>query len=344
MADPSTSPSGSGNDGLITSALQGGSVGNPPVVPGYASFNGSSGGIGTGMVPGDSISVGPYTITLTGDIQASDTVPTSAGRGSQVSQGQSDTGNIKAGLGGKQSTTTVQQLIQEFASWSLTQYQQFKQQAYQAGLITSANANKAEVLTAWQLVVQEASKDRLTTDQLLKNATNGGWNAMNPAYVTGDVGLPSTGNSYNAPDAPANGTTQTSYISYMDPATVQGTLADSYYRLLGRMPTQEEYQKELNDVYQYENDANTGKFESKSTTSGGSNSSPDGKSTNTSENIVSQRGIGTRGAEFLAGQAAMNDPDYGRYQAATTYFHAFMQALAGPAAGMQASGPTVTSP
>lgn len=343
MADSSTA-SGNPNDSLITSSLQGGSIGSPPVVPGYDTSGNSTGGIGTGITPGSAISVGSYTITLTGDIQPTDLVPTSTGRGSKISQGQSDTGNVKVGQGGQPSTNTVQQMIQSFTNWSLTQYQQFKQQAYQAGLITSANASKAEVLTAWQLVVQEASKDRVTTDQLLKTASNGGWNAMNPVYVTGDVGLPSTGNSYNAPDAPSQATNRTVYTSYMDPATVQGTLADSFYRLIGRMPTQEEYDNYLKNVDQYEQDANTGKFESKSTDTGGANTAPGGKTSNTTENVVAQRGLATRGAEFLAGQEAMNNPEYGQYQAATTYFHALMSALGAPAAGMQASGPTVTSP
>jgi hypothetical protein len=152
---------------------------------------------------------------------------------------------------------------------------------------------------------------------------------------------------------------------------VQGTLADAFQRLMGRNPTNAEYQAYMTLVTNYENAANTGKFETniKLTDSQKFNdkgqvvdkttgtpidpsqvqtdvtdASQQNTNTQTMQNIVSQRGLGTRGAQFLAGQAAMNAPGEGNYQAATTYFNAFMKSLAGPAAGMQASGPTNTAP
>lgn len=244
-----------------------------------------------------------------------------------------------------------------------TQRQKYIDEMYAAGLLSSKKApSAAEVAFAWQLVTQEAalqyatngsSSDMRSPDQVLAKAAAVGWNNIGARQAPGDVGVNGTGNLNNAVDSTSQ--SQTVYKSYVDPATAMGTLADSYFRLMGRNPTSKEYNAFLQTVYGYENEVNTGS--DKTVTKGPITGSIDPNTglpvdqagtptsgTDAQTNTVSQRGIGTRGLQFIAGQQALSSPEEGAYQAATTYFNAFIKALQGPAAGMEASGPTVTIP
>ncbi len=250
-------------------------------------------------------------------------------------------------------TDSVQSQINSIQDWygNATVRRQIIQQMFDAGLLTTTkNPSAEEVTLAWALVVQEASlKGQITPQELLAKAAQGGWNATNPTLSASDGQLRGTGEYQNSSDT----SSQTIYKSYLDPATVMGAQADAWYRLVGRNPTSAEYQAFLSQVYGYQQAENTGKFEGKDKIPGTidpttgqmvpQDQTAPGTST-TQTNVVSQRGIGTRGLEFLAGQAALAQPETGPYQAATTYMNAFVKALSGPAAGMSASGPTTVAP
>jgi hypothetical protein len=125
---------------------------------------------------------------------------------------------------------------------------------------------------------------------------------------------------------------------------------------MGRNPTNAEYSAFMQSLYSYQNAELTGsdKTTSKGPDTGASIDPQTGQpvdqsgtstgGTSTQTNVVSQRGIAQRGVQFIAGQQALASPEEGAYQAATTYFNAFIKALSGPASGMQASGPTNTTP
>lgn len=265
-----------------------------------------------------------------------------------------------------EASDTVASKLAEITDWygNATKRSQMIQQMYAAGLVTSKKSpSAAEVATAWALVVQEAALQNqagqpISPEDLLAKAAKSGWNSIGATLTPDASGAVGTGNLNNAADASTT-TSQTIYKSYLDPATIMGAQADAWFRLMGRNPTQAEYNAFLNSVLQYQDASNTGKFESQTkdpsdkvtgdTTSSGQPVGPQGTPNGsmdptTSTSIVSQRGIGTRGLQFLAGQAALANPEEGAYQAATTYFNAFIKALSGPAAGMQASGPTTTVP
>lgn len=259
---------------------------------------------------------------------------------------------------------TLKQELASIQDWyaNTTTRTKYINEMYEAGLIPSKKSPTAEeVALAWQLVVQESAlqladqngdKEMQSPEQVLAKAAKQGWNAINAKQAVGDVQVHGTGNANNS--AETSSQSETIYKSYVDPATAMGTLADSYFRLMGRNPTQGEYQAFLNSVYNYQEQENTGKFETKEKgpTTGSVDTStgqPVDQSgitggTATQTNVVSQRGIGTRGVQFLAGQQALASPEEGAYQAATTYFNAFIKALQGPASGMEASGPTITVP
>lgn len=243
-----------------------------------------------------------------------------------------------------------------------TRRQKYIDEMYAAGLLSSKKSpSAAEVALAWQLVVQEAALQTAdpasepgmrTPEDVLAKAAQSGWNSLSAKQAIGDVGANGTGNLNNSTETSSQ--SETVYKSYVDPATAMGTLADSYFRLMGRNPKPGEYNAFLHTLYSYQEQENTGKFE---TTEKGPNvggvdpttgqpvdQSGSSGGTATQTNIVSQRGIGTRGVQFLAGQQALASPEEGAYQAATTYFNAFIKALQGPASGMAASGPTVAIP
>lgn len=263
--------------------------------------------------------------------------------------------------GFEEASNTVGSKLAEIQDWygNATKRSQMVQQMYAAGLVTSKKSpSAAEVATAWALVVQEAALQELSgqsisPEDLLAKAAKTGWNSIGASLTPDAAGAVGTGNLNNAADA-ATTTSQTTYKSYLDPATIMGAQADAWFRLMGRNPTQKEYNAFLSTVLTYQDESNTGKFETQT-------KDPGDKLTGDSANnaagmpaaqtdptnatsIVSQRGIGQRGLQFLAGQAALSNPEEGAYQAATTYFNAFIKSLSGPAAGMQASGPTNTVP
>jgi hypothetical protein len=246
-----------------------------------------------------------------------------------------------------------------------TTRQKYIDEMYAAGLLSSKKSpSAAEVAFAWQLVTQEAALQYATEtsptemrspDSVLAAAAKAGWNNLIGAkQAPGDVGVNGTGNLNNSTDTTSQ--SETVYKSYVDPATAMGTLADSYFRLMGRNPTSGEYNAFMTTLYNYQNEVNTGsdKTTTKGPNTGGNVDPTTGMpvdqsgtttgGTNTQTNTVSQRGIGTRGVQFMAGQQALASPEEGAYQAATTYFNAFIKSLQGPAAGMEASGPTVTIP
>jgi hypothetical protein len=261
---------------------------------------------------------------------------------------------------------TFQSALSSIQTWyaNNTLRQKYIEEMYAAGLISSKKSpSAAEVAFAWQLVTQEAALQYATEgsasemrspDSVLAQAAKAGWNNLIGAkQAPGDVGINGTGNLNNKVDSTSQ--SETVYKSYVDPATAMGTLADSYFRLMGRNPKPGEYNAFLTTLYNYQNEVNTGsdKTTTKSPDIGnnvdpttGLPVDPSGTTvgTNTQTNVVSQRGIGTRGIQFMAGQQALASPEEGAYQAATTYFNAFIKALQGPAAGMEASGPTVTIP
>jgi hypothetical protein len=336
----STSTSSNATDSQIQQALNGASAGAPPAVPGY-----NSGQVGSSTLSsvtgGPTVVVGRYTLSLNVD-------PNTKVPGSFNPQGlgqaalQLPPGAFQQEAAASQSYT-VAQLLQQFSTWGQDQLAKFKADAYAAGLVSSAKPSLTETLIAYQAVVEEAASQGKPWQQLLDQATTAGWNQTATVHTLADYGLSGSGNSATsgAGGSDSSKTTETTYVSYLDPATAQGALSDAMYRLIGRTPTAQEYQAFLNSLYAYQNEENTGKFDTVNTDKTGTA----GDSTsNVTQNIISQRGVGQRGLQFLAGNAAMQNPDYGPYQAATTYFHAFMQALTGPAAGEQQSGPTVTAP
>lgn len=252
--------------------------------------------------------------------------------------------------------------LAEIQDWygNTTKRAQIVQQMYAAGLVSSKKSpSAAEVINAWSLLVQEAALENqvggkaTTPEDLLAKAAKVGWNSVSAQLTPDSTGVQGTGNLNNAADASTT-SQQTIYKSYLDPATVMGAQADAWFRLLGRNPTQQEYTSFLHSIMAYQDAENTGKFETQtkdpSDVLKGAAATDQAAIADTQQDpstmttTVSQRGIGTRGLQFLAGQAALSNPQEGAYQAATTYFNAFIKALSGPASGMQASGPTTTVP
>lgn len=343
MASPAPAPSVNATDQALAAGMSQGSAGAPPAVPGYGSLTTSGLNTLVGESGQNTITIGRYTLSL--NVDPNTKIPGTFNPSGIPAAADQMPPAAYAQESAAAQTLTVAQLLQQFTTWGPIQLAKFKQDIYAAGLVSTPKPTTAETLVAYQAVLEEAASQGKPWQQLLDAAKDAGWNQTATVHTLADYGLTGSGNSSSSGHggSTSSSVNQTTYISYMDPATAQGALSDAFYRLLGRTPTSQEYQAFLNSLYSYQQDENTGKFDTTTTDKTGS-AATGGTSSDTTQNVIAQRGVGLRGVQFLAGNAAMQNPDYGQYQAATTYFNAFMKALAGPASGMQASGPTVTAP
>lgn len=397
-ASPTPGPSGDqGIAGLLAAGTAGGSY-----TAGTNPFGGDSGSGQTDSSGNNVIHVGGYTISLDPRVAAADAV-LQVGQMFVNAKPVEDRGGIKTAPPGNKVSAPKQasivSVLQQFNNWTTTQYNAFREQAFNAGLTSTKSASKTEVLGAWQTVVEESVLQKKTPEDLIGSASKNGWSSINPTLQPGDHGLGGSGNRSGQGGSTVTNTTSTTdattssdqttarntvnnttYVSYLDPATAQQTLSTTFKQLMGRAPTQHEYQAFLDSLYSYQDKANTGTFETKDsngntvanaktqTTAGsartsnvtggpgtGTSSGPAVDTVNTTNNsnantvgsssgttdtntsIVKQRGVGAGGVDFMAQQQAMSSPEYGQYQAATTYFNALIKALAGPASGMTAS-------
>lgn len=331
-APAATSSGGQSGDALINQALSGGGPGGaagPAPVPGYSTSPTATTTDSNGNI---TVTVGSVKISLDSGVDPNQKInrgfvssnPTGAASGS-LEMGQAK-------------TETLAQVIQEYAGWSSTQKAQFKQEGAAIGLFTTKTPTDAEMANAWARVVQDAAAKNTAPEDLIQQAAqNGGYAAVGGTTGTG-TGAGGSGLPGGTPSA-SNSSNNVTYLSYLDPATVQGVLADSIYRLLGRNPTPEEYQSFLNSVYGYQSEQNRNILHQTETDKSGT-AGTGGTDTSTTGEVIRQNNLSSGGVQYMAAQQAYANPDYGRYQAATTYFNAFMKALSGPASGMTGSGPT----
>jgi hypothetical protein len=110
-------------------------------------------------------------------------------------------------------------------------------------------------------------------------------------------------------------TTDTSLTSRVDSDAIFKSAAQS---LLGRAPTDSEYQS----FY-----ANLNSQERANPTVATTTSTTDAEGNVVESSRTSQGGLGAGGAQLIAQRQAEQNPEYGAYQASTTYMNALMQTI-----------------
>jgi len=203
--------------------------------------------------------------------------------------------------GGAPITKTVSEMANEFYNWDQKKKDQFRAKL---GLINknALVASDADLADTWANYVQQSANyysagATLTPDDIL-----------NKDVATHGAGASLAGTR----------TSKTTDIQLTSQADSNAIFNSAAKALLGRAPTQAEYARFQSTLNAQER-ANPVNATTTSTT--------DAEGNVVSQSRTSSGGIGAGGAQLLAQQAAQQNPEYGAYQAATTYWNAAMQAI-----------------
>lgn len=204
------------------------------------------------------------------------------------------------GMAGRRITKSVQDMTNEFYGWDDKQKAEFRNRL---GMLNKnfLTATDDDLARAWGQYVQQ-SANYLSAGQ---NLTPWDIFSKDLASRAGDTG----------PQTRTTKTVDTSLTSRVDSDAVFKSAAQS---LLGRAPTDAEYAKFYSTLNSQER-ANPTVATTTTTT--------DAEGNVTNSQRTSEGGIGAGGAQLLAQRAAEQNPEYGAYQAATTYYNAMMQTI-----------------
>lgn len=215
--------------------------------------------------------------------------------------GRDRQGEFMAGGGGHgdRITKSVQEMTREFYNWSDSQKSDFRNKL---ALMNKSflSASDDQLAQAWGDYVQQ-SANYLDAGQTLTP-----WDIFSKDIAVHGGSLAGTKTTR---------TTDTSLTSRIDSDAIFKSAAQS---LLGRAPTAAEYQAFYGNLNSQER-ANPTTATTTTTT--------DAEGNVTSSNRVSEGGLGAGGAQMIAQRQAEQNPEYGAYQASTTYMNALMQTI-----------------
>lgn len=198
-------------------------------------------------------------------------------------------------------TRNVADFIKDYYRWPTEQQLKFRNQL--ALLDKSAlTATDDQIASAWASYVQQ-SANHLDAGQALSP-----WDIL-----AKDIAVRGQGGSLAG--TKTRTTTDTSLTSQADAAAIFRTAAQS---LLGRAPTTEE-------INQFRANLNSQERANPVTSTITTTTNEQGEVVN--ESRTSQGGISAAGAADIAKEKAKLNPEYGAYQAATTYHNAMMQLI-----------------
>lgn len=210
-------------------------------------------------------------------------------------------GEFMAGGGsGGQITKSVVDMTNEFYGWSDTQKASFRNRLalMNKSFLTATDDQLAQ---AWGDYVQQ-SANYLSAEQTVTP-----WDIFSK-----DVAL--HGGSLG-PTTKTTKTVDTNLTSRIDSDAIFKSAAQS---LLGRAPTAAEYQAFYGNLNSQER-ANPTTSTTTTTT--------DAEGNVTNSQRTSEGGLGAGGAQLIAQRQAEQNPEYGAYQASTTYMNALMQTI-----------------
>lgn len=210
----------------------------------------------------------------------------------------------------------------QYFNWSQKQRDDFRAKGLLSGLLTQG-AGDLESYSLWQNLVNQAALYGAQGQQVgpldilsgyVKGNSNGGWIKQGDFEVN-----PVTGEKrYVGPKFKT--TTQTN-LNLSDPATARAIATKVFQDLLGRDPGQGE-------IGSYATALSQSEMQNPSNTTTTTQFDPTtGEATDASS--VTTGGMSDDARALLASDEAKKKPEYGAYQAATTYMHALDQAVYG---------------
>jgi hypothetical protein len=199
---------------------------------------------------------------------------------------------------------SLQDAVSDWYKWSDQERSAFGQRLYKLGLVKDPNDYGA-VFNTWQSAVQEASNFYMAAG---KKVTP--WQVLD--VVAGANGPRST--------------TQTNTSKSFNIPTVEDAHAATkqlFQALMGRDPDHGELDRYASMMTSYAQKHPTVTKQTQTTDIHG----------NTTSSSTSSGGYSPEGLRDMLGQKAKADPEYGSYQAATTYFNALIGAMGGLGGG-----------
>jgi hypothetical protein len=209
-------------------------------------------------------------------------------------------------------TSTVGEAYQDFYGWSDAERQKLGKALVDAGLIDQSKAGDFHTLeSAWQYLVNESAYFY----------DGGRGRKVDPWNVISIMADPS-----KAPGAAGEATTRTTHstsVDLTDPETAKATVNNVLAQAIGRAATPEEYQALLSTL---------NRAEAASPTNTDTTTTYDSTGAATSQSSTTSGGLGAAGSQQVILDQAMKMPDYGAYQASTSYLNALFGAIRSPVA------------
>lgn len=225
-----------------------------------------------------------------------------------------------AKVGEKDKTMTESQAIASMANWSPEELSKWKDTLVHAGLLKPGkNVTYAQLQAQWANAVQDAAQAYTVSG---KQVT-----PYDIVDIMGTVnGAGGTTGGLAAGSVPG-GTKQTETdrtVDHVSNEEASQILRNAFEQAVGRAPTDTE-------VEEFANRLHTAIRQNPTVTKTTATMDANG---NVTRNVDSEGGFGSGGvggfANSMAQQDAMADPEYGAYQASTTYFSALLNAIKSP--------------
>jgi hypothetical protein len=207
-------------------------------------------------------------------------------------------------VGSRPITETVQQTINRYYNWTDDEKQQLRNKLALVDK-SALTASDSDIAKIWGDYAQQAA-----------NYLSAGQNITPWDIIAKDI-TSRSGQPISKAGTRTETTSDTNLSSRIDSDAIFRSAAQS---LLGRDPTAAENAK-FQTLLNAQQEANPTTATISTTT--------DDQGNVTNQSRTSQGGVSAAGAAELARRQALANPEAGAYQAATTYFNAFKQALAG---------------
>lgn len=218
---------------------------------------------------------------------------------------------------GKTKTMTESQAVASFHAWSAQQVKDWKDLLIQKGLLDPSSVTYAKLQKEWTAAVQGAAQ-----------AYTVGGQKVTP-YDMVDLMGSVQGNASAAPSGALKpGTTRSTetdrvadHVSDEEATTI---INNAFQQAVGRAPSDTEREEFANRLH-------TAILKNPTTTKVVASMDATG---NVTKDVTSTGGFGSGGATGFANSMALSDaqadPEYGAYQASTTYFNALLNAIKSP--------------
>lgn len=240
-------------------------------------------------------------------------------------------------------TTTLGEARKGYYQMSRQDQLNFQVEAQLAGIVTSTHPTEAEFATAYAGLANEAANYYAIGNHYVSPT-----DVLNLDLANRGLKIDDSGKLVQADGSPlgqaVDKTQSVTTTEFTDPGTAFMILHNNMQAMLGRDPTPQEIQQYLSALHAYEAAhpnmtsttigpaANGVSVDANGNVTDTSGQTDTVKSQTVSEGTSRPFGATSPTGDMVARQQIMQTPEYGAYQAATTYMSALLSAIKGPVA------------